>query len=330
MSITSSELIWRKSLAVNDTTANGGRMSTNIVTTNVKNNIFPDVSQAERVAGSTKYRKVFIHVANDADLSLVAPRVYVESRTPGDDAVMFIVGTQRDTQVNITGSEQKYGSGQLNTNVVATATTMDVATEGAAFACFPIGMKIRISNKASVNGTGEEEFVTVSGCTYVGALATITFSPALTNPYNSSNTKVSSVYEPADVETAIANFAISTTLGTYNSGSYPVVGDSISTIEQDWTLTFTSPTAFNVVGDTVGSLGSFNISTDCAPNNPSFTKPYFTLKALGFGGTWANAETITFKTSPAAIPLWYVRVIPTNAAALSGNSVIVALEGESA
>jgi len=330
MSIIASELVWRQSSVVSDAAGNGGRITATAIVSAVKNNIFPDVPQAERTAGSTKYRKVFIHVANDADLALVAPKVFVETRTPGDDNVTFFPATQRDTQSGIAGSEQKYGAGVLNAGVSGGATSIAVLTEGAALDCFVSGMKIRISDKASIDGAGNEEYVTINSVpSYVGAVATFDITPALANAYLVTVTKVASVYEPGDIAATISNWVESGT-GTYNEATYPVLPDHISTIEQTWTLTFTSATAFGVVGDTVGSVGTGNTSGDFAPANASFSKPYFTLRAIGWGGTWTNANTIVFQTHPAAIPLWYRRQVPAGAASLSGNSVIVAVDGESA
>jgi hypothetical protein len=330
MSIVAAELVWRKPAEVSDAGTNGGRMTATAITTAVKNNIFPDVPQSERTAGSTKYRKVFIHVANDADLTLVSPKVFVESKTPGDDNVTFITATQRNTQSAITGSEQKYGAGLLNSNVSAGANSMSVLVEDAALGIFVNNMKIRISDKADIGASGNEEYVTISGsASYVGNVATFSFTPVLANGYSATVTKVASVYEPGDIACVVANWTESGA-GTYNEGTYPVECDSIATIEQDWTLTFTSATAFTVSGDQVGSVGSGNVSSDFSPINGNFSKPYFTLRSAGFGGTWANGNTITFRTSPASIPLWYRRVVPAGASSLSGNSVIVAVDGESA
>jgi len=330
MSIIAAELVWRKPTEVSDAGTNGGRMTHLPITSGVKNNIFPDVPQSERTAGSTKYRKVFIHVANDADLTLVAPKVFVESRTPGDDNVTFFVGTQRNQQSALTDSEQRYGAGQLNGNVSPSGTVITVAVEDAALDFLKSGMKVRISDKASINGSGNEEYVTITGAPgYVGNVATCNLTTGLVNGYSASTTKVASVYEPGDIAPVIANWTENGT-GTYNEATYPVLGDNIATIEQDWTITFTSATAFNISGDVLGMIGTGNVGSDAAPSNPNYSKPYFTLRSAGWGGTWASPNTITFRTSPAAIPLWYRRVVPAGANSLSGNSVIVAVDGESA
>lgn len=329
MSIIANELVWRKPAEISDAGTNGGRMAFASITSAVKNNIFPDVPQSERTAGSTKYRKIFIHVANDADLALVAPKVFVETRTPGDDNVTFIAGTQRDTQSAITGSETKFGAGVLNANVSAAAVTITVLVEDAANDIFPNGSTIRISDKTSINGAGNEEYRVTSNCVYGGNIATLTLTLGLDNGYSATTTKVASVYLPADVETVIASW-VETGSGTYDETTYPVLGDSISTVEQDWTIEFTSATAFNITGDQLGLVGTGNTSSNAAPINGNYSKPYFTLRSVGWGGTWTIGDTITFKTSPAAIPIWYRRVVPAASNSLSGNSVIVAVDGESA
>jgi hypothetical protein len=332
MSITPSELRWYKSQTVSDSSANGGRMSTVESPSGVKNNIFPDVSLAERTAGIVRLRKLFLKVANDDDLTLFNGRVFMQLNTPGDDNVTFFPGNQRGTQASVTGSERLYGGGRLNANVSAGALTFVVATEGAALNYLRTGDVIRITDKTSVGGSGNEEFVTASNVTWAGDLATVTIpSPGLANGYTASNTGVSSVYEAGDVKTNVTAPAITSATGTADFVANPILGDNIATIEQDWTLTFTSSTAYTIVGDVVGSVGSGNISSDATPGNPNFSgKPYFTIPSAAWGGTWAPGDTVTFTTSPAAIPVWYRQAVPAGASALSGDRVIIGLSGESA
>lgn len=333
MTITPAELRWYKSQTVSDASANGGRMSTVESPSGVKNNIFPDVSLAERTSGITRHRKMFLKIANDDDLTLFSAKVFVQLNTPGDDNVTFFPGNQRDTQASITGSERRYGGGRLAANVSAGATSFTVNTEGVALGIFQNGDPIRISDKTSVGGSGNEEFHVISSISYAGDVATIGIaaSAGLANPYASGVTGVSSVYEAGDVKTNITAPSITSASGTGDFAANPILGDNIATVEQDWTVTFTSTTAFNIVGDTLGAVGSGNISSDAAPGNPNFAgKPYFTLQSEAWGGTWAPGDTVTFTTSPAAIPVWYRQNVPVGAAALSGDRVIVGLSGESA
>ena len=65
MPIAGNELIFRRAALASDTVPaqNGGRMTSAAVVSSVKNNLFPDVTQAQRLAGAEHYRKVFLHVA---------------------------------------------------------------------------------------------------------------------------------------------------------------------------------------------------------------------------------------------------------------------------
>lgn len=332
MSINANELIWRKPANVSDTGSNGGRMTSVAIPNNVKNNIWPDVPQAERLAGGTKYRKVFIHVANDDDLTLVQTRVFVERNTAGDDAVLIFPGTQTDTQSSITGSERLYGCGKLNADVALNATTITVLTEGAAFNYIRTGDTLRISDKATIDAlTGNEQFITVTGAVnYTGSVATITLSTPLAYAFAAASTRVSSVYNAGDVVGSSASLVKTSVAGTYDTTNNMPIVDSIGGIEQNWTITFTSATAFGCVGDTVGSVGTGNVSSSFQPTNANFSKPYFVIPPAAWGGTFVAGNTVTFTTHPAAVPMWYKRVIPVAAGSLTGNSVSVGVDGESA
>ena len=63
--------------------------------------------------------------------------------------------------------------------------------------------------------------------------------------------------------------------GTYDHTNFPILAHNTGSIEQNITFDpFTSSTAFTLVGDTLGSLGSGNISgVNCAPNNPAVGDP---------------------------------------------------------
>lgn len=331
MAIQQSELKFYKSKVVNDTSANGGAMSSSQIASGAVGNLFPPVSQAERVAGVTRHRKLFCKVANDADLTLNNAGVFVENYTPGDDRITIFAATQTDTQSGITGSERKYGCGKLDANVIAGATSITVLVEQGATVIFVNGDTIRISDKADINAAGNEEDAVISGVPSVaGDVVTITLAAGLANGYSASNTRVASVMAAGDVIGAVSGWAETSAAGTYDEATYPVVVDSIGGVQDTFTLTFTSATAFNIAGAAEGSLGSGTISGDTAPNNATFGKPYWTLQSEGFGGTWATGDTIVFTTSPAAAPVWVRQVVPAGADSISVNVPFVALRGESA
>lgn len=333
MSIIQSEIIWRKSQEMSDFGTNGGRMSHLQSVSDVKNNIWPDVNMSELASGSNKYRKVHIHIANDDDLPLINAKVFVSSPTPGDDSVTIFTGDHTNVQSQLTGTERKYGAGNLNADVTAGATSIAVMTEGAALDYFKAGDTIRISDKTSVTSeTGNTEYATIAagGVSYAGDVATLTLDAALVNSFSAANTRVASVIEAGTVQGTVSGFTVTSAGGTFNNTDYPIVVDSIGGIRQNWTLTFTTATAFNLTGDVVGNIGSGNVGSNLQPVNPNLSKPYFVLPTAGWGGTFTAGDTVTFTTSPATIPLWYNRIIPAGANSLAGNSVVVGVEGESA
>ena len=343
MSIQSSEIKWYKPAVVNDTTANGGAISSDEIVDGVKNNVWPDVPQAERTAGSVKYRKTFIKVANDDDLTLIDPRIFIETHTPGDDSIVLMAGTQTDTQAEADDYTRFYGAGDLDSDASASDGSVTVNVEdgngSGGHAIFQNGDLIRISDKASVDaGSGNTEFLRLAdpgGVSWNGNQATLTFDTGVTlaNGYAAAATRVASVIEAADIQATFDNWVESSASGTYDESTYPVILDNIGSIEQTWTLTFSDATTFTCAGDGVGSVGGGSIGGgDFAPNNADFSKPYFTLTdgTPPWGGTWAAADTIVFKTHPAAIGIWEKRTVPAGADSLSGNKVIVAITGESA
>ncbi|MBF0358951.1 MAG: hypothetical protein HQL70_10115 [Magnetococcales bacterium] len=342
MAIQTTEIKWYKPTIVNDTTANGGSLSANEIPDGVKNNVWPDVPQAERTTGSVKYRKSFIKVENDDDLTLIEPKIFIETHTPGDDSIVLISGTQTDTQAEADDYTRFYGAGDLDANVAALDTTIDVNVEpgnaAAGHEIFQDGDLIRISDQTSVDDTsGNSEFIQLAATSAVswnGDKATLTFAAgaSLANSYLAAETKVSSVIEAANIEASVDTWGESSTSGTYDESTNPPITDHIGTIEQTWIITFSDATNFSCAGDTVGSVGGGSIGGgDFAPNNSDFSKPYFTLSdgTPPWGGTWAASETITFKTHPAATAIWEKRTVPAGADSLSGNKVVVAISGES-
>lgn len=343
MAIQASEIKWYKSSVVNDTAGNGGTLSANESIDGVKNNVWPDVSQAERMAGSVKYRKTFIKIANDDDLALINPCIFVETGTPGDDSIVLLPGSQTDTQAQVVGYTRFYGAATLDLNTQTGDTIVTVNVEAGnglgGHEIFRNGDLVRISDKTSVDaGSGNAEFVRLASSAAVawnGNQATLTLAPgvSLTYAYLAANSKVASVIEAADIEAAVDNWSESSVAGTYDEVASPVLLDHIGSVEENWTLTFANPTQFNCHGDTLGLVGSGTIGGGAfAPNNPDFNKPYFTLAngAPPWGGSWAATETIRFRTHPAAVAVWEKRTVPAGANSFSGNKVVVAITGESA
>lgn len=267
------------------------------------------------------------------------PFVWIDNPTPGDDWIIFWEGSQTDTQNDITGSETKYGSGDLNTNVSAAGSTIIVDVEDLTLASgndmiFRVGDTIGITNKPTPDsGTGTMEFheIDTGGISVSTTEITITIVGTLANAYTvAEGTRIFSVLEPTDDVVATVGTPVATTAGdgTFDHVTYPVVGDNIGSENDTITLTFTDATNFNASGARLGSLGSGTTGGDFSPNNTNFTKPYFTVPYLGWTDTWASGDDLEFTLVPAAIPIWEKRVVPAGAASLSGNNCIIVFSGE--
>jgi hypothetical protein len=95
--------------------------------------------------------------------------------------------------------------------------------------------------------------------------------------------------------------------GQYNDVVAPILTTNRGAIRERWRVEFTSVTAFRVIGETVGQVGTGEITLDCAPINPATGAPYFTLQAAGWSAGWNVGNQVRFNTEAAARPIWFNR-----------------------
>jgi hypothetical protein len=335
--------IYRSAIVANDGT-NGGPMSNNQAISGQVNNVWPNVFKAERIAGVIHHRKVFAkntNADNVTGLTLYNPQIWIDILTPGQDWVTFFPATQVDTQADILGTERHYGCAKVapTEDVNTNDTAIVVEVEDAALATGPYAIfsdvapnnKIRITNQAFPGDAGQEEELEVAGITtnYLGNALHIQL--ALANPvtqnYLASASRVMSIYEPANDVVATYDTFVNNGSGGFDDAANLIV-NNVGAIEQDWTITFTSATNFDIVENTVGDLGNFSIASN-APVGP-LGSPYFDMEAAGFTGTFNAGETITFSTHPAAVPLWERREVPALCDSLNGDQTTLVFTGESA
>ena len=98
-----------------------------------------------------------------------------------------------------------------------------------------------------------------------------------------------------------------TTTAQYNNGLYPLTVSNAGAITERWRIEFTSPTAFRLIGETVGQVASGDTSLDFAPINPATGAPYFTVQSEGWGTGWSGGNQLRFNTTAAAAPGWLLR-----------------------
>ncbi len=317
---------------------NGGRMSADEVISAVVNNVWPHVGKPDRTAGDVLHRKIFIKAADDNDGTLMSAQQYIDKPTEGEDSIIAFLGTQIDTEADITGNERKYGAAVLQANITGNPSTFVVTVEDASLASgtdaiFINGDTLRLTEKLTPDAmTGNEEFLTISGVPSVsGNDVTITVAEAIVNDYIAGAAWAASVIDQGDTECSVDTF-VDTTAGdgAYDDTTYPVLTDNIGTVEDGITLQFTDATHFSVTGSSGITYGTGDTGTDFSPTNSDFTKPYFTLEAAGFSGTWAAADTITFNIHPASFAIWLRRTVPAGCASLANNKVTTVTVGESA
>ena len=329
MAIITAEIKRYRAAVNNDTTSNGGRMSTNLITSGVRNSVFPNVSESERTAGITRWRKIFIKVANDDDLTLYNSKVYLKSITGAADYVTICEGNDNNVYSDLS-SPRMYGCGVLTTDIAVSDTEITLLVEDTSMSIF---------NTASAdnviwigNGTTSEYFENVTAVkTDDSFTLTLNAGDVLANIYSTSNTIVASCIDAGDIACSFDSVSVTSTAGTFDDTAYPILLDNIGTVYDSWTLAFTSASVYTITGASEALLASGgNISTPASPINSSFAKKYFTISSGAFGGTYEIGDTITFKTYPATIPLWHKEVVPAGAASYSNNTWTETCIGESA
>ena len=91
MTISASDIKFRKSVVQTDTTANGGRKGSTEVMSGSKHALFPRVTKSQRVAGLTRYRKEFYCNENADDESAYGVLIYLMLPSTSEDR-FYIAG----------------------------------------------------------------------------------------------------------------------------------------------------------------------------------------------------------------------------------------------
>src|SRR5699024_1645176 len=99
----------------------------------------------------------------------------------------------------------------------------------------------------------------------------------------------------------------------------PIVVTNRDAIEERWALVFTSATAFNIIGQTVGQIGTGTTSTLTAPINPMTGYPYFTIPAAAWGTGWSANNVVRINTAAAKYPVWIGNAIQQHQGSSTDN-----------
>lgn len=325
MAIVSNELKFYQSKVVNDTTSNGGRISTNLITSGLSNSWWPNFTEAQLASGATQWRKSFLRIDNANNDIGYNVRVCLQKPTPGSDKLYFAKGTQSDIQSG-TGSLGLYGSGKLDASVLTGVSTITVLLEDAAVTIFRAADLIRISDQVlTVSGgavtvtSGNAEVKVINTVSVSGSIATITLTSALSYDFAATNTYVSSMISEPTVTGTTTGKVVTSTLGTFVEANM-VVGN-LGSLYQTLTFTFTSASAFTVASDEVTlSTTTGSISSTYAPTNVAVGASYFSIPPSCWTGTWALGDTLVITTIPACIPVWEKRVVASGSSAIASQT----------
>lgn len=312
MSIVSTKLAFVQAASASDYDArhNGGRMTPLLIQAGKKNNLFPDVSFAERMSGLTTWRKFFFHLQNDENSTLTAVKISLTKATPGVGYCLLYQGTQENMEAELAGNERAYGAAQAASSARAGASSLSLIAKDEFHAkAFQSGDSIWISD--GVNSERHDEVNIVN--LFPVLLLELANGDALEHDFY-AGAVVASAIQCGDVACSFSDWRIANaSTGTYDIGNNPLELSNLGSVFDRWTLTFLSPTEFYVTGGYSGAQSIGNTGEDYAPNNPDFNRPFFTVKAAGWKGAWQQGDCVTFTTTPASVPFWVKRVIPAGA-----------------
>ena len=165
--ILATALKWYQCATFNPGDSHGGDIDlTHEITTGIPNNVFPNVTDAERVAGAVHYAKIFFRNENAADYTTAL--AWIQANTPAtNDAIHVLRGGTKSlagTPVQLTQTNMQFTAGATGVTGTGTAFLSELA----------VGEKI-------YNGTDDTEAAGV-------AIASIESDTALTLAANYAGT----------------------------------------------------------------------------------------------------------------------------------------------
>lgn len=99
----------------------------------------------------------------------------------------------------------------------------------------------------------------------------------------------------------------------------PIVVTNRDAIEERWALVFTSATEFNIIGQTVGQIGTGSTLSATSPINPMTGYAYFTIPQGAWGTGWSASNVVRINTAAAKYPVWIGNAIQQHQGSSSDN-----------
>lgn len=102
-------------------------------------------------------------------------------------------------------------------------------------------------------------------------------------------------------------------LAQYDDTAHPIIVTNRDAYPDRILIKFTGSTAFDVIGENLGVIGSGTTGVDCSPINHLTGRPYFTIPYQGWGTGWASGNCLRFNLISAAYPVSLIRAIQPGA-----------------
>jgi hypothetical protein len=163
---------------------------------------------------------------------------------------------------------------------------------------------------------------------YAGNTVTVSLADQVAYDYAIDNTYAGGCLTGGDVIGSFSDWTETSTSGTYDEATYPVLLNNQGAVEDIWTITIGTGGAFTCAGASEGAVSSGTVGTDFSPINPDTGTAYFTLLGAGWNGTWDSSDTIVFTTHPAQRGLWIKEVVPAGTPADSYNLFVLGFYSE--
>jgi hypothetical protein len=310
MALLLSNIKFYRSMLMNDSDNNGGRLSSIEEPSGLEGSLWPHIDDSDITFGRDQFRKLFLKVNNADNAILNNVMVGLYKNAPGDVKLFLLPGTQEDTQDSV--SSTLYGGGNLSSNAVSGSSTVSVIVEDGSDIVFRQGDKVVITNRETPNGVGHNEFFTISDVPSIsGDIVTISLNNPLNNNYFTSNSYLMSLIDLGTISSSLDIVSNSSSLGVFSL--IDATAFNIGGVHEEWTFEFSNATTFSCTGDSIGLVGSGNIGSVFSPVNPGFNSPYFSILPSCWSGSFLSGDTVVVQQTPAAKPYWERRIIPIGA-----------------
>ena len=307
-------------------------------------NLIPLALPSDLTAGRELYRKLCFRLADSNNGTGAQSIIRKWAEISGQYAYScFFPVSRKFLNSEITGTEDKYGTGVLkyavvstDTQIVVTVRSSNLASGNDAIAKNTYNLSICAADQDPTADGALQVKKTISGTPSVnGVDITIPLDSAIGRDFD-AGALVQTYPDPVDIATAKSNKVVTSSAGTFDLDA--VILSNVGTPTGQITLTFTSATNYNATCDFPGGIvtdgssslgGTQAISAQFQPLNRFNSSPVLTIPAAAFGGTFASGDTVTFDVDGAEFCFVEKHVIPAASVSVSGDSEDYALQTSS-